>query len=65
LVHVVENDTATFTAFVAGPRSLQVARTTSQGKPQELEKLALEAARYLLAHGGNKMLEESSVQYQP
>ena len=61
----LENDKATFTAFVAGPRSLQVARTSSQGKPQELDELALEAARYLLAQGGDKMLEESSVQYQP
>lgn len=61
----IENDKATFTAFVAGPRSLQVARTSSQGKPQELDELALEAARYLLAQGGDKMLEESSVQYQP
>lgn len=61
----MENDKATFTAFVAGPRSLQVARTSSQGKPQELDELALEAARYLLAQGGDKMLEESSVQYQP
>lgn len=61
----IENDKATFTAFVAGPRSLQVARTSSQGKPQELYELALEAARYLLAQGGDKMLEESSVQYQP
>ena len=61
----IENDAATFTAFVAGPRSLQVARTSSQGKPQELDELALEAARYLLAQGGDKMLEESSVQYQP
>ncbi len=61
----IEKDTATFTAFVAGPRSLQVARTTSQGKPQELDELALEAARYLLAHGADKMLEESSIQYQP
>ena len=61
----IENDKATFTAFVAGPRSLQVARTSSQGKPQELDELALKAARYLLAQGGDKMLEESSVQYQP
>ena len=61
----IKNDKATFTAFVAGPRSLQVARTSSQGKPQELDELALEAARYLLAQGGDKMLEESSVQYQP
>ena len=61
----ISEDKATFTAFVAGPRSLQVARTSSQGKPQELDELALEAARYLLAHGGDKMLEESSVQYQP
>ncbi len=61
----IENDAATFTAFVAGPRSLQVARISSQGKPQELDELALEAARYLLAQGGDKMLEESSVQYQP
>ena len=61
----IENDKATFTAFVAGPRSLQVARISSQGKPQELDELALEAARYLLAQGGDKMLEESSVQYQP
>ena len=61
----IENDKATFTAFVAGPRSLQLARTSSQGKPQELDELALEAARYLLAQGGDKMLEESSVQYQP
>ena len=61
----IENDAATFTAFVAGPRSLQVARTSSQGKPQQLDELALEAARYLLAQGGDKMLEESSVQYQP
>lgn len=61
----IENDKATFTAFVAGPRSLQVARTSSQGEPQELDELALEAARYLLAQGGDKMLEESSVQYQP
>jgi len=61
----IENDKATFTAFVAGPRSLQVARTSSQGKPQDLDELALEAARYLLAQGGDKMLEESSVQYQP
>jgi len=61
----IENDAATFTAFVAGPRSLQVARTSSQGKPQELDELALEAARYLLAQGGDKMLEESSVQHQP
>ena len=61
----IGKDNATFTAFVAGPRSLQVARTASQGKPQELDRLALEAARYLLAHGGNKMLEESNIQYQP
>jgi len=61
----IENGKAAFTAFVAGPRSLQVARTSSQGKPQELDELALEAARYLLAHGGDKMLEESNVQYQP
>ncbi len=61
----IEKDTATFTAFVAGPRSLQVARTTSQGNPQELDELALEAARYLLAHGADKMLEESGIQYQP
>ena len=61
----IENGKAAFTAFVAGPRSLQVARTASQGKPQELDELALEAARYLLAHDGDKMLEESDVQYQP
>jgi hydroxymethylbilane synthase len=61
----IENGQATFTAFVAGPRSLQVARTTSQGKPQELDELALEATRYLLAHGADKMLEESNIQYQP
>ncbi len=61
----IEKDTATFTAFVAGPRTLQVARTASQGLPQELDELALEAARYLLAHGGDKMLEESNIQYQP
>ncbi len=61
----IKNDKATFTAFVAGPRSLQVARTSSQGKLQELDELALEAARYLLAQGGDKILEESSVQYQP
>ena len=50
---------------VAGPRTLQVARTASRGLPQELDQLALEAARYLLAHGGDKMLEESNIQYQP
>ena len=61
----IKNGKAAFTAFVAGPRSLQVARTASQGKPQELDELALEAARYLLAHGADKMLEESNVQYQP
>ena len=61
----IEKDTATFAAFVAGPRTLQVARTASRGLPQELDQLALEAARYLLAHGGDKMLEESSIQYQP
>ncbi len=61
----ITNGKASFTAFVAGPRSLQVARTASQGKPQELEELALEAARNLLAHGADKMLEESNVQYQP
>ena len=61
----ISKDKATFTAFVAGPRSLQVVRTSSQGKPQELDELALEAARYLLAHGADKMLEESNVQYQP
>ena len=61
----IEKDTATFAAFVAGPRTLQVARTASQGLPQELDQLALEAARYLLAHGGDKMLEESNIQYQP
>lgn len=61
----IEQDTATFTAFVAGPRTLQVARTASQGKPEELDELALEATRYLLAHGADKMLEESNVQYQP
>ncbi len=61
----IEKDQASFTAFVASPRSLQVARTASQGKPQELDELALEAARYLLAHGADKMLEESNIQYQP
>ncbi len=61
----IEKDTATFAAFVAGPRTLQVARTASRGLPQELDQLALEAARYLLAHGGDKMLEESNIQYQP
>ena len=61
----LEKGQATFTAFVAGPRTLQVARTASQGLPQELDQLALEAARYLLAHGGDKMLEESNIQYQP
>ncbi len=61
----IEKDKVTFTAFVAAPSSLQVARTASQGKPQELDELALEAARYLLAHGADKMLEESSIQYQP
>ena len=61
----IANGKAAFTAFVAGPRSLQVARTASQGNAQELEELALEAARYLLAHGADKMLEESNVQYQP
>ncbi len=50
---------------MASPRSLKVARTASQGKPQGLDELALEAARYLLAHGADKMLEESSIQYQP
>jgi len=61
----IEKDTATFAAFVAGPRTLQVARTASRGLPRELDQLALEAARYLLAHGGDKMLEESNIQYQP
>ena len=61
----IENGKATFTAFVAGPRSLQVARTASQGKPQELDELALKAARYLLAHGADQMLKESNIQYQP
>lgn len=61
----IEKGQATFTAFVAGPRTLQMARTASQGKPQELDELALEAARYLLAHGGDKLLEESNIQYQP
>ncbi len=61
----IEKDQASFTAFVASPRSLQVARIASQGKPQELDELALEAARYLLAHGADYMLVESNLQYQP
>ncbi len=61
----IGNDQATFTAFVAGPRSLQVARVASQGTPQELDQLALEAARYLLDHGADKMLEEATIQDQP
>lgn len=60
----VDNGQAAFTAFVAGPRTLQVARTTSQGKPEELNTLAIEAARYLLAQGGDKMLEEADMKVQ-
>lgn len=60
----IENGNACFTAFVADPASLEVARRVCHGQPQDLERLAVETAHYLLSQGGDKMLKESTIQYQ-
>ena len=51
------NNKGFFSAFIASSNPLKVIRKTSQGNPQNLENLALETADYLLAHGGEKILE--------
>ena len=60
----IENGKATFAAFVASPGSLEMVRKVSHGQPQDLDRLAREAAQYLLSQGGDKMLQESTIQFQ-
>ena len=56
----VSNGTATFTAFVADPATLEVLRRTRQGKPEDLESLALRTAQDLLSLGASEILKRIS-----
>ncbi len=58
----IENGNAHFTAFVANSASLEVVKRVCQGQPQDLERLAVETAQYLISQGGDRMLKASAVQ---
>lgn len=58
----IRDGEGTFSAFIASPEPLQLVQKISHGKTQDLEELALEAADYLLAHGGDEILRKLQTQ---
>ncbi|MFQ5929936.1 MAG: hydroxymethylbilane synthase [Acidobacteriota bacterium] len=60
----IENGKAVFSAFVGSPSRPQMVRKVSEGSPQDLQKLALDVADYLLSHGADEILKELNTQYQ-
>ncbi|MDA2937659.1 hydroxymethylbilane synthase [Acidobacteria bacterium AH-259-A15] len=60
----IRNGKAVFSALVGSPSQPQMVRRVSEGSVQDLQKLALEAADYLLSHGADEILRELNAQYQ-
>lgn len=58
----VRDGEGSFSAFIASPDPLQPVRKLSHGSAQDLDRLALEAADYLLAHGGDEILRNLETQ---
>ncbi|MEE8348378.1 MAG: hydroxymethylbilane synthase [Acidobacteriota bacterium] len=57
------NGSAIFSAFVGSPSSLESISKVSNGHPQQLDKLALDSAEFLLSHGADKILKEVEAQF--
>lgn len=59
----IVNGSAIFSAFVGSPSTRETISKVSNGLPQELEKLALDSAEFLLSHGADKILQEVEAQF--
>ena len=59
----IVNGGAIFSAFVGSPSTRKTISKVSNGLPQELEKLALDSAEFLLSHGADKILQEVEAQF--
>lgn len=60
----IENGNALFSAFVGSPSRFELVSKLCQGSPQDLDHMALDAADFLLSHGADKFLKETTAQFQ-